>query len=136
MRRNGEPIGPFWEHVRGWWEIRHLPNLLLLHYARLKADLPGEIRRIAAFLGVVIDEQRWPAIVEQCGFDYMKAHAERFAPHGGRGFEGGAATFIHRGTNGRWHEVLTAEESNSYEAAARRELGDACARWLRTGETA
>jgi aryl sulfotransferase len=74
---------------------------LLLHYARLKADLPGEIRRIAAFLGIVIDEQRWPMIVDHCGFDYMKANAERFARHGGSSFKGGAATFIHRGTTDR-----------------------------------
>src|SRR5262245_1232348 len=48
----GDPQNPlpFWEHVRGWWAIRDLPNVLLVHYANLKRDLPGEVRRAAAFL--------------------------------------------------------------------------------------
>ena len=41
-----------------WWAIRDLPNVLLLHFAELKADLPGQIRRIAAFLDIPIDERR------------------------------------------------------------------------------
>jgi aryl sulfotransferase len=40
----------FWEHVQGWWDIRSLPNVLLVHFANLKADLPSEIRRIARHL--------------------------------------------------------------------------------------
>src|SRR3546814_1948914 len=56
------------------WAIRHLPNVLLLHFADLKKDMPGEIRRVAAFLDIAIDESRWEAIVEHCSFDYMKAH--------------------------------------------------------------
>jgi aryl sulfotransferase len=44
-----------------------------------------------------------------------------------------ARAFIHKGTNGRWAEVLTADESSEYEARALRELGPECARWLATG---
>ena len=64
--RDGHPFWPFWENVRSWWAIRHLPNVLLLHFADLKRDMPGEIRRIADFLDIPIDEARWPAIVEHC----------------------------------------------------------------------
>ena len=63
----------------------------------------------------------------------MKAHAEKSAPVGGIFWEGGAQTFIHKGTNGRWREVLTAEESQAYEDMSREKLGPACARWLATG---
>jgi aryl sulfotransferase len=48
LDRDGHPFWPFWSHVRSWWLIRNLPNLLLVHYANLKADMPGQIRRIAA----------------------------------------------------------------------------------------
>ncbi len=95
MEREGHPFWPFWENVRSWWEIRHLPNLMLLHFNDLKADLPGQIRRIAAFLEIPIDESRWPAILEHCSFDNMKVHATRSAPLGGMLWEGGAGTFIH-----------------------------------------
>ena len=131
---DGYPFWSFWETIRSWWEIRHLPNVLLLHYTELKAHMPGEIRRIADFLSIKIDESRWPAILEHCSFDYMKQHAELSAPLGGAVWEGGAATFINKGTNGRWRDVLTAEESRKYEDLALRELGPSCAHWLATGE--
>lgn len=134
LERDGHPFWPFWENIRSWWEIRHLPNLLLLHFAELKADLPGQIRRMAAFLEIPIDERRWPAIVEHCSFDYMKAHATKSVPLGGAFWDGGAATFIHQGANGRWRNTLTPEDCRRYEETARRELGEACARWLATGE--
>jgi len=49
-------------------------------------------------------------------------------------WEGGAETFINKGTNGRWRDLLTAADCRAYEAKARAELGEACARWLETGE--
>jgi aryl sulfotransferase len=103
---------------------------MLLHFSRLKQDLPGEIRRIAAFLDIPIDEARFPAIVEHCSFDYMKRHASKAAPLGGAFWEGGATTFIHKGVNGRWRDVLSPEESSAYELRARTELGEPCAAWL------
>jgi aryl sulfotransferase len=136
LDRDGHPFWPFWENVRSWWAIRRLPNVMLLHFAELKADMPAQIRRIARFLEIPIDERRWDAIVEHCGFDYMKRHASRSVPLGGLFWDGGAQTFINKGTNGRWRDTLTPEDVARYEERARRELGEACARWVTTGELA
>ena len=65
-------MGPFWRTIQSWWDIRNLPNVLLLHFNNLKSDMEGEIRRIAGFLEIDVDEATWPAIVEHCTFDYMK----------------------------------------------------------------
>src|SRR3546814_8932983 len=32
LTRDGFPFWPFWENVRSWWAIRHLPTVLLLHF--------------------------------------------------------------------------------------------------------
>jgi hypothetical protein len=74
--------------------------------------------RPRAFLDIAIDEATFPAIVEHCSFDYMKAHAGDVAPVNGTLWEGGAATFIHKGTNGRWRDVLTAADIAAYEHRA------------------
>jgi aryl sulfotransferase len=134
VERDGYPFWSFWENVSSWWAIRHLPNIHFMHFEAMKRDMEGEIRRLAAFLDIEIDEARWPAIVEHCSFDYMKKHADKSAPLGGALWEGGASTFINKGTNGRWRDVLSAEECASYEALARDKLGEECARWLMTGE--
>jgi aryl sulfotransferase len=96
--------------------------------------MPGEMRRIAAFLDIRIDEAKWPAIVEHCTFDYMKENAALSVPLGGAFWEGGAQTFINKGTNGRWSDVLTDEDNAKYEAMALERLGPECAHWLKTGE--
>lgn len=134
MEKDGYPWWPFWENIRSWWDIRHLPNVMLVHFEKLKQDMPSEMRRMAAFLDIPITESRWPTMVEHCTFDYMKAHADHAAPVGGLFWEGGGKTFVHKGTNGRWRDLLTAEESRTYEQRARKELGDACAHWLATAD--
>lgn len=133
MKRDGHPFWPFWENIRSWWAIRELPNVMLLHFADLKADMPGEIRRTARFLDIGINERTWAKILEHCSFAYMKANAVKSVPLGGGFWDGGAETFVHKGTNGRWHDELTAEDSAWYEETARRELGEACAAWLAQG---
>jgi aryl sulfotransferase len=135
MDRDGYPFWPFWENVRSWWSIRNMPNVMLVHFADLKRDLPGQIRRIAAFLDISVDESNWAAIVEHCSFDWMKQNAPKSAPLGGVFWDGGARVFINKGTNGRWTDTLTADDVNEYESRAVAELGADCARWLASGET-
>lgn len=130
---DGYPLWPFWENIRTWWAIRHLPNVKLMHFNDMKRDLPGAIREVAAFLDIAIDEAKFPAIVEHSSFDYMKAHAELSAPLGGKVWQGGAATFINKGTNGRWQGTLSPAEVRAYEARAIAELGADCAAWLEMG---
>jgi aryl sulfotransferase len=133
LEKDGYPFWSLWENVRSWWKIQHLPNVLLVHYAKLKQDLPGQMQRIAEFLAIPIDEMKWDAILEHCSFDYMKQHATKSVPLGGAVWDGGAQTFIYKGTNGRWRDELTAEESQKYEQIAKKQLGEACAHWLATG---
>ncbi|WP_299621449.1 sulfotransferase domain-containing protein [Pelagibius sp.] len=134
LEKDGFPFWSFWENVRSWWATRDLPNVLLVHFADLKADMPGEIRRIAGFLDIAIDEAKWDDILTHCSFDFMKAHAATCVPMGGALWQGGAETFLHSGANGRWSDTLSAEESATYEQKAATELGADCAIWLAGGK--
>lgn len=128
---------PFWKTIRGWYEARDLPNLLLVHFNDLKADLAGEMQRIADFLDMEIPEEKWPELTEHCTFEYMKAHAVEMSPvQSAMAFENGADTFINKGSNGRWRDVLTAEDVRRYEEKAVAELGEECAKWLAGGRKA
>ena len=133
--KDGHPFWPFWDHIRTWWQIRELPNILLVHFNNLKCDMPGQMRRIADFLEIPIDETRWNDILEYCSFDWMKKNATKSVPLGGAFWDGGAEVFINKGINGRWTDTLSTDESAEYEARAVRELGPECAHWLATGES-
>ena len=135
LDKDGHPFWPFWENVRTWWEIRGLDNVLFVHFTHLKEDMPGQMRRIASFLDIPLDESRWDRMVEYCTFDWMKANAAKSAPLAGAVWDGGAQVFINKGTNGRWKDILSAAEIAEYEERAETELGPECADWLATGTT-
>ncbi len=117
------------EHIASYWRRRDEPNVLFVHYDDLKADLGGEMRRVAAFLGVEIDGDRWPALVERCTFASMKARSHEIAPFDAL-FVGGADAFLYKGTNGRWRDVLTADELSAYARTVADALPPDAARWL------
>lgn len=122
-----EPDGwPYWSHhhhVATWWPHRELPNVLLVHYSDLLADLDTEMRRVATFLDIEVDDQVWPELVAAARFDAMKDEARRLDaadPAGGSRMLGhdGADTFFYRGTNGRWRSALTEDDLALYDDAA------------------
>lgn len=121
--------GHQFEHIASWWEHRDDPNVLLVHYDDLKADLDGEMRRVAAFLDIPVDESIWADQVAACTFEGMKARAAEIADFESH-FVGGADTFLYKGTNGRWRDVLTPDELAAYDIAVAKWLTPDCARWL------
>jgi aryl sulfotransferase len=123
---------PYWPYIQGWWDVRHLPNVLLIHYADLIGDMPGQIRRIAAFLDIPLDEARLPLMVAHCSIAHMRKVAAD-DPLLNLLFSRGAETFINKGTNGRWRDVLSQDEIDKADLIATRELTPDCAAWLRNG---
>jgi len=134
LDRDGYPSWPFWSHVQSWWNIRHLPNVLLIHFDNLKTDLTQAIRKIAQFLDIEIDSMAWPQIIEHCGFDYMKLNVAKAVGAGAALFADGGNSLVNKGTNGRWRDVLSAEEIRKCDEVAAKNLTFECAHWLRTGE--
>jgi aryl sulfotransferase len=112
-----------------WWERRHEPNVVLVHYNDMKANLEGEMRRIAAFLELDIPEDKWPEVVERCSFDSMRNRSAEIADFD-RIFEGGAESFLFKGTNERWRGVLTDEELARYDKRVAELLPPDAVEWL------
>jgi aryl sulfotransferase len=75
----GQAIVPMvFGFLAAWWPLRDEPNVLLVHYADLKQEPEGTIRRIADFLGFDVPEASWPTILEHTSFAWMKAHEDKF----------------------------------------------------------
>jgi aryl sulfotransferase len=130
---DGLPHLSFFRFERSWWEERHRPNVLLVHYDDLKADLAGEMRRLAGFLGISVPPDRWPGLVEAAGFGTMRRDGEALMGGMAGIFRGGAGRFFHVGTNGRWRGVFREEDLALYEAKVGSELPPDCARWVAHG---
>lgn len=130
---------PFWQnmgHTQSYWNFRHLPNFLFLHYGDMIADTPREIRRIADFINHEMTDEEVKAVADAVSFKRVKeqAVAETEANRGQPdAFEGGQATFINKGSNGRWHDVLNEEDLEMYRATRDKVLTPDCAKWLEEG---
>ncbi|BCJ58295.1 glycolipid sulfotransferase [Micromonospora endophytica] len=68
--------GVMW-HLRDAWSRRHQPNVHLVHYDDLSADLSGQMHRLAALLEL---DPPGPDLVAAATFDRMRAAADRLAP--------------------------------------------------------
>ncbi len=123
----------FFDFENTYWSERARANLLFVHYADLKADLAGEMRRIADFLGIDTPDRLMPQLVEAARFETMKAQGDAMMPQLRVAFDAGAERFMNKGTNGRWKDVLTPDDLGCYDALVRRKFSPAQARWIEHG---
>jgi aryl sulfotransferase len=137
IERQSDDIVPvantFFDLERSYWSERGRENLLLVHYNDLKADLPGEMKRIAAFLGIETPAALWPELVEAATFESMKKEGAALLPNIEMGVRGGHQTFLNKGVNGRWKDVLTPDDIASYRARAAQEIPPGLNDWLEHG---
>jgi hypothetical protein len=68
----------YWTHFSSWWAVRDDPSVLLLAFENMKRDLPGTVKRIAAFLEIPLDDQLEEIVVRQASLDFMLGHKDRF----------------------------------------------------------
>jgi aryl sulfotransferase len=123
----------FFEIERSYWSERQRSNLLLVHFNDLKANLSGEMRHIAAFLGSPVNETIWPNLVEAATFDSMKRNGAQILAKLQPLFRGGHETFLHKGTNERWRDALTEADLELYDEHAHSALSPGLFNWLRNG---
>lgn len=112
--------GVMW-HLSDAWRRRHEPNVILIHYDDLLADLEGQMRRLARLLHIQVSEQVWPALVDAATFTSMSSRAAELAPDPS-GILKSPAAFFRRGTSGSGRDLL-----NEIEMAHYRDLVDGMA---------
>lgn len=105
--------GVMW-HLSDAWRRRDQPNIMLLHYADLVADLDGKLREIADRLGITIPADSWPALVSAATFQQMKRNAEQLIPNRD-GVLKDPHAFFRRGRSGAGRDLLSDDEWVTYQ---------------------
>ncbi|MBX3485985.1 sulfotransferase domain-containing protein [Phenylobacterium sp.] len=126
----------FFEFEMTYWRERARPNLLLVHYNDLKADLAGEIARISDFLEIDTPAATVAEIAAAAGFDAMKAQGPDLLPTVEVMFQGGSQTFLNKGTNGRWKAALTGEDLARFDRLSTAKFTPAARAWIEGGRLA
>jgi aryl sulfotransferase len=116
-------------HAVDAWGRRDLPGVVLVHYADLLADLPGEMARLADRLGIDPPADRWDELVEAASFAGMRRQADRVTPNT-LGVLKDNAAFFRRGRSGGGREVLSPAELRRYESRVARLAPPDLVGWL------
>ena len=133
---DGLPSPSFFDLEVGFWAERRRPNLLMVHFSDLKADLDREMRRIAAFLEIPVDETIWNHLVAAAGFEAMRAVGADLMPPAHSYLVGGSDQFFNRGVNGRWRDVLRESDLVLYDQKIKAKFSPTLSRWIEGGRGA
>jgi aryl sulfotransferase len=115
-------------HMSDAWARRGEPNVILVHYDDLIADLDGRMRWLAGRLAITVPEPAWPALVHAATFESMRAEVASHPPS--RGVLKDPAEFFRRGSSGAAREVLTDQEIAVYHARAAQLASPELLGWL------
>lgn len=130
---DGAPYWSLFRHGASFWMHRDQPNLHLVHYNDLQADLAGQMRSIARILEIEVDEALFPGLVEAATFSSMKRNADRLAPDTNLNMWKSNTQFFNKGTSGQWQGVFNPRSLALFKQVLNRYPAD-YTRWLLAGD--
>jgi hypothetical protein len=68
----------YYKHLRSWWPQRSNDDVLLLGYEHMLRSHVATIERIAAFIGIALDDELLTITREHSSLEFMLAHKDRF----------------------------------------------------------
>ena len=122
-------------HLQSFWEYRHLPNILFMHYADMREDLEREMQRLADYLQIQVPAEVFPKLVKAAQFENMKQNADLLAPNAHKGIWRENARFFNKGGIGQWQDKLGERELKLY-AELMQKYDREFLQWLEQGRLA
>jgi aryl sulfotransferase len=117
-------LATLFHHIRTFWpSMTGAPNLVLLHYDDLQANLEGQMRLLARRLSIDVPEQQWPELVSAARFGEMRRRADDLVSNRGGPFLRDNRRFFHQGRSGQWRMWLNEDDLRRYHQRVA-ELGD------------
>ena len=122
--------GVLW-HLSSAWDRKAEPNVVLLHYSDLLADLKGEMSCLADRLRITVPDIEWPSLVKSATFEEMRAAANKLQPLGDLLADNTA--FFWKGASGSGRELLTDDEFAHYNDRMLKLASPEFVTWLHDG---
>jgi hypothetical protein len=120
----------FVHHVVTFWERQDEPNIHLFHYRDMRADLSGQMQRLAGVLDV---DAPTDELVNAATFESMQGRADQLVPNSDTPFWNDNRQFFHAARAGEWPALVDDAGQRRYEAALRACAPDDVATWLHSG---
>jgi hypothetical protein len=129
----GDSLPSLVHTLDSFWQERHRPNVVLLHYSDLQRDLVGQMAYLAERLGIERTRARLEELAPAASFDAMKADATTVAPNSDQTFWRNTSDFFRAGTSEQWRGLLTDDDLARYNERLHELAADDLAHWLEHG---
>uniref|UniRef100_A0A2I2YIA3 Sulfotransferase n=1 Tax=Gorilla gorilla gorilla TaxID=9595 RepID=A0A2I2YIA3_GORGO len=121
---NGKVVwGSWFDHVKGWWEMKDRHQILFLFYEDIKRDPKHEIRKVMQFMGKNVDETVLDKIVQETSFEKMKENPMTNRSTVSKSImDQSISSFMRKGTVGDWKNHFTVAQNERFDEIYRRKM--------------
>ncbi len=109
--------GPYWTHLRSWYEQRDRPNLLVLHYEAMQDNLKSAVRSVAGFLGQDLSDDEIERVAQASTFGSMKEDPRTSMQMWDEEQRKPGMPFMRKGKTGDWQNHFTPELARAFDTA-------------------
>ncbi len=120
-------------HYATFWAERANPRVGLFHFADYLANLPEELKRLAALLEITLSASRALELAKFAGINAARNRAEQVAPDAHRRIWKDPSRFFRQGSQGEGAELMTPEQLHRYEGRVKSLVPVDLAQWMHTG---
>ncbi|XP_063292307.1 sulfotransferase 2A1-like [Pelobates fuscus] len=101
------PFGSWFDHIKGWMQMKDHDNFLFITFEELKKDHRGTIKKICKFLGKELSEEAIDLVVEHSSFKTMKENKMSNHSLAPEFIMKKNSNFIRKGICGDWKTCLS-----------------------------
>ncbi|XP_029441121.1 sulfotransferase family cytosolic 2B member 1-like [Rhinatrema bivittatum] len=115
--------GSWFDHVRGWMQMKGSSNVFFITYEELQQDLRGSVVRICDFLGRQLDEAALDSVVENATFKAMKDNKmASFGYVSNEFLDHSKGSFMRKGISGDWKNHFTIAQCDHFHRVYREKM--------------
>jgi hypothetical protein len=123
-------------HLDDAWTKRATHDVVLVHYADLTTDLPGEMLRLAGALGIPLSGERARQLSAHASLEAMRARAGELAPVASHANWRDNDAFFRSGTLGEGQATMSADHQAAYDARLAALVEPRVGAWIGAGRIA
>ncbi|XP_075696093.1 sulfotransferase 2B1 [Rhinoderma darwinii] len=117
--------GSWFDHVKGWMQMKDDSRFFFITYEELIQDLRGSVVRICQFLGQELNDAQIDLVVEQSTFKSMKENImSNWSQIPSEVMDQSKGSFLRKGISGDWKNHFTVAQSEFFDKIYHEKMKD------------